>query len=215
VWPAKRVRALIGRSASDAGPGVGHAGPQLGDFSWALASYTCFGIGYIGYMTFVVALLRARGATVGEVTVFYALLGLAVVIASRVWAGLLDRHRGGGALARLNAILAVATVVPAVAQAPWALLASGIAFGGVFLSVVASTTALVRHNLPSAAWPACISAFTSVFAAGQIVGPSVVGMIADGGELEHGLIFSAAVLALGAVLAWRQQPLRAPGWRRQ
>jgi hypothetical protein len=40
------------------------------------------------------------------------------------------------------------------------------------LSVVASTTALVRHNLPPSQWAAGISAFTIVFAAGQIVGPA-------------------------------------------
>jgi MFS family permease len=87
-------------------------------------------------------------------------------------------------------------------------LVSGLLFGGVFLSLVASTTALVRHNLPPAQWAAGISAFTIVFAAGQIVGPTVVGWIADGpGGLARGLLFSAAALAIGALLAWRQRPL--------
>jgi hypothetical protein len=80
----------------------------------------------------------------------------------------------------------------------------------VFLSVVTSTTALVRHNLPAAQWPAGIAAFTIVFAAGQIAGPSLVGWVADGaGGLQRGLLFSAAVLALGALLAWRQRPIAA------
>ena len=88
------------------------------------------------------------------------------------------------------------------------MLLSGLLFGGVFLSVVASTTALVRHNLPASDWPAGISAFTIVFAVGQIAGPTVVGWIADGpGGLARGLVFSAAALALGALLAWRQRPL--------
>jgi hypothetical protein len=78
----------------------------------------------------------------------------------------------------------------------------------VFLSVVASTTALVRHNLASPAWPSGIAAFTIVFAAGQIVGPSLVGWISDGsGGLARGLALSAAVLALGALLATRQRSL--------
>jgi len=84
-------------------------------------------------------------------------------------------------------------------------------FGGVFLSVVASTTALVRHNLPAAAWPAGIAAFTIVFAAGQIVGPTLVGWVADGaGGLARGLVLSAGVLAFGALLASRQRALPAP-----
>ncbi len=176
---------------------------------FALAGYTCFGVGYIGYMTFVIALLRDQGVSVGNITVFYGLLGLAVVASSRLWAGLLDRARGGGALALLNALLGVATVLPALTTAWPLMLLSGALFGGVFLSVVASTTALVRHNLPVAQWPAGISAFTVVFAAGQIVGPSMVGWIADGeGGLTRGLLVSAVALWVGTALAWRQQPLR-------
>jgi hypothetical protein len=78
----------------------------------------------------------------------------------------------------------------------------------VFLSVVASTTALVRHNLPAPAWPSGIAAFTVVFAFGQIVGPSLVGWLADGaGGLARGFAWSAGFLALGAALASRQRPL--------
>ena len=174
----------------------------------ALAGYTLFGVGYIGYMTFVVALLREQGASGTAVTVFYALLGLAVLLSSRIWAGLLDRAKGGGALALLNALLGVATVLPALTAWWPVVLASGLLFGGVFLSVVASTTALVRHNLPPARWALGISAFTIVFAVGQIVGPTVVGWIADGpGGLARGLVFSACALWLGALLAARQKPL--------
>ena len=174
----------------------------------ALGGYTLFGVGYIGYMTFVIALLREQGVAAGAITAFYTLLGLAVVGSARIWAGLLDRARGGGALALLNALLGVATVLPALTGAWPVVLASGLLFGAVFLSLVASTTAFVRHNLPPALWAAGISAFTIVFAFGQIVGPTVVGWIADGpGGLAQGLRYSAGALWLGALLAWRQRSL--------
>jgi predicted MFS family arabinose efflux permease len=178
------------------------------DFAFALAGYAGFGVGYIGYMTFVIALLREQGSSATQITLFYTLLGVAVLASSRIWAGLLDRHRGGVPLALLNALLGVAAIVPAL-TAVWPLvMASGLLFGGVFLSVVASTTALVRHNLPPAQWAAGISAFTIVFAAGQIVGPTVVGFISDGpGGLARGLLFSAGALWIGAALAWRQRAL--------
>jgi hypothetical protein len=114
-------------------------------------------------------------------------------------------------MALLNGLLALATALPVWSAHPAAVFASGVLFGSVFLSVVASTTALVRHNLPAAAWPGGIAAFTIIFAAGQIVGPSLVGWVADGsGGLARGLSVSAGVLALGALLAWRQiaLPLR-------
>jgi predicted MFS family arabinose efflux permease len=160
---------------------------------------------------FVVTLLREQQLGDGLITVFYALLGVAVIGSSWWWAGLLQRQRGGGAMRLLNALLAVATVLPVLSAHPIAVFASGLLFGAVFLSVVASTTALVRHNAPAAAWPAGISAFTIVFAAGQIVGPTLVGWVADGaGGLRGGLACSAAVLLLGALVAWGQRPLDAP-----
>ena len=178
------------------------------EFAYALAGYGMFGVGYIGYMTFVIALLREQSASTTTITVFYALLGLAVMASSRIWAGLLDKYKGGQALAFLNFLLGCAIVIPAVTAWLPALVFSGVLFGGVFLSVVASTTALVRHNLPPTAWAAGISAFTVVFAAGQIVGPTMVGWIADGaGGLARGLLISAFALWLGALLAWRQKPL--------
>ena len=165
-------------------------------------------------MTFVVALLKEQGASPHFITLFYTLLGLAVMASSRLWAGLLDRFKGGQALAILNGLLGVATVLPALTSTWPLVLLSGVMFGGVFLSVVASTTALVRHNLVQSQWAAGISAFTIVFAAGQIVGPTVVGWIADGfgagndlAGLQRGLMFSALALWLGAIVATRQRAL--------
>lgn len=183
---------------------------SLRPLAFGLAGYFMFGLGYIGYMTFVVTLLREQQLSTTVVTVFYALLGAAVVASPWLWAGLLQRHRGGRPMAVLNGLLAVATVLPVLAPVlvpgPLLALLSGALFGAVFLSVVGSTTALVRHNLPPAAWPAGISAFTVVFAAGQIVGPWLVGRLADGpGGLAQGFVLSAALLALGSALASRQK----------
>ena len=208
IWPARALQRM--EQVAAAAPSTAVSQRRFGwwRFAPALAGYALFGVGYIGYMTFVIALLREQGEGPARITWFYALLGLAVLASSRIWAGLLDRFRGGEALAILNGLLAIATVVPALTAAWPLLLLSGLLFGGVFLSVVASTTALVRHNLPAAEWPAGISAFTIVFAAGQIAGPTVIGWIADGpGGLARGLLFSAAALALGSLLAWRQRPL--------
>ncbi|MDD0839567.1 YbfB/YjiJ family MFS transporter [Curvibacter sp. HBC61] len=208
AWPAQRLQQWL-----PAAPASAQAAPRL---AWrplapALLGYTAFGVGYIGYMTFVIAVLREQGVSPPRITLFYALLGAAVLASSRLWAGLLDRARGGGALATLNALLGVAAIIPAWTAWWPALLASGLLFGGVFLSVVASTTALVRHNLPAPLWGAGITAFTVVFALGQILGPTAVGWIADGpGGLLRGLVFSALALWLGAGLAWRQKPLPKP-----
>jgi hypothetical protein len=68
-------------------------------------------------------------------------------------------------------------LLPALTSAVPVVFVFGIAFGVVLLSAVASTTV---HNLPQEAWSSAISVFTVVFALGQILGPILVGWIADG-----------------------------------
>jgi predicted MFS family arabinose efflux permease len=218
AWAALGTLALALTLATAAATGSLAAPPAAGaarapfgwqPFAFGLAGYAMFGIGYIGYMTFIITLLREQGLGAGTVAAFYTLLGLGVVASSWLWAGLLQRHRGGLPLSLLNGLLALATALPLWSGSLAAVFASGLLFGGVFLSVVASTTALVRHNTPPTVWPAGIAAFTIVFAFGQIVGPSVVGWIADGpGGLVRGFALSAAALAMGSVLAAFQRPVR-------
>ncbi|MFL6700278.1 MAG: YbfB/YjiJ family MFS transporter [Vitreoscilla sp.] len=205
--------ARAAREVLDTGPGA--ATTARGAAPWTpmamlLTGYLLFGFGYIGYMTFIVTLLREQGIAVAWVSAFYALLGAGVVASSWIWAGVLQRFRGGQALASLNAILALATLLPVISARPLVVALSCLLFGCTFLSVVASTTAFVRHNLPPAAWASGIGAFTIVFALGQILGPSLTGRLADGpGGLARGFLCSAIVLALGALIGWRQRPLTA------
>ena len=174
-----------------------------------LAAYLLFGFGYIGYMTFIVTLLREQGLASAWVAAFYGLLGAGTVASSWLWAGVLQRYRGGQALAMLTGILAIATLLPVLSASPAVVALSCAMFGCCFLSVVASTTAFVRHNLPPAGWAPGIGAFTIVFALGQIVGPTLTGRLADGpGGLRRGFVCSAIVLAIGALLAMRQRPLK-------
>ncbi len=221
AWQVLGVAAALATALTAAGtrglaappaPGAPRAPFAWWPMAWGLAGYTMFGLGYIGYMTFIVTLLREQGMAGGVIQAFYVLLGAGVVASSWLWAGLLQRHRGGRPLSLLNGLLALATLLPVLSSQPVAVFASGALFGAVFLSVVASTTALVRHNCDAAVWPSGIAAFTIVFAAGQIVGPGFVGFVADGpGGLVRGLAISAGVLALGSLLAAFQRPLDRPG----
>lgn len=188
----------------------GHGQGDVRRLGLGIAGYFLFGVGYIGYMTFIVTLLREQGLGTGVIVAFYALLGVGVIVSPWLWAGLLQRQRGGGALAVLNALLGLSVILPVLHPHPVLAFVSGAIFGGVFLSVVASTTAMVRHNLSPERWSAGIAAFTVIFAFGQILGPAVVGWVSDElGGLRPGLALSALVLFAGAWVAWLQKPLTA------
>ncbi len=172
----------------------------------ALLGYGLFGVGYIAYMTFVIAWLQHLEAGTATIAVFWCVLGLATIASSWVWAEVLERLRGGKALALLMAVLALASILPLIARGWPGLFASALLFGGSFLSVVSTTTALVRRTLPPAAWSAGIGAFTSVFALGQCIGPMATGWLADRlGGLDVAFAGPAAVLALGVAIALAQR----------
>ena len=184
-----------------------------------VVGYGMFGMGYIGYMTFVVALLKNTGLQSETVNLFYMILGLAVMMSARLWAAALDNYRGGETLAILNGLLGLACLLPAgvalffstdsignIALAT--IFFSGILFGCCFLSAVAATTAFVKHNLPQEQWIAGITVFTCVFGGGQVLGPLIVGWIADQSNgLAWGLVVSGMVLLAGALIAAFQKPL--------
>ena len=182
--------------------------------------YGLFGMGYIGYMTFVIALLKNTGLQPETVNLFYLILGLAVMISARLWAAALDNYRGGKTLAILNSLIGIACLLPACVAllfnagdigniALAIIFFSGILFGCCFLSAVAATTAFVKHNLPQEQWIAGITVFTCVFGGGQVLGPLIVGWIADQSNgLARGLVVSGMVLLAGGLIAAFQKPLK-------
>lgn len=212
VKPAFSVPASPQRSASS-------GSTPIQRYVFVVFGYACFGMGYIGYMTFVIALLKQMGVTGLSLNIFYALLGFCVILSSRIWARMFEKFKGGQSLAILNSLLGFACFIPAViamtnehsisGMLVLAIYLSGIIFGSCFLSAVASTTVFVKHNMPQAQWVAGITVFTSIFAFGQILGPVLVGWISDGpGGLAQGLLISGVILMVGGLVSTRQKSLQ-------
>ncbi len=86
---------------------------------------------------------------------------------------------------------------------------SALLFGGAMFSAPSSVSSFIKRALPKPACGSAMATFTVMFAAGQIAGPMAIGWAADlTGSLAGGLAVSAALLALGAVIALGQRDLR-------
>src|SRR5579883_2119098 len=146
------------------------------------ASYFLFGAGYIGYMTFIIAFLRGEGFRGGAIAAFWSILGAAGI--------------AGAAL-------------PLLPAGPGTVYASALLFGGTFLAEVAAVVAFARKATPVAAWTPVIGALTTAFALGQCLGPVLAGVLSDvAGAVRAGLVLSAVILALAALLATLQREPR-------
>jgi len=167
-----------------------------------LAGYFLFGVGYIAYMTFMIAYVREAGGGAAAQSAFWCLIGLSAFATPWVWRRVLALHRGGTATAIILGVNALGAALPLFGHSAAWLAMSALVFGVSFFALVGSTTAFVRFNYPPAAWPAGIAAMTIAFGIGQTLGPFAVGAITDAmGSLSYALSVSAATLALGAILA--------------
>lgn len=182
----------------------------LGSVSLATTGYFLFAVGYIVYLTFLVALMREYAASASLVTVSWTLLGLGVIVAPFLWSPLLARSAGGGALALACLATGAATLLPvALPGSVSALIVSVAVFGLSFFIAPTAVTSFVKKNLGQHLWGRAVATFTVVFAAGQIVGPTAAGIISDvTGSLSRGMAAAGFILLAGAAIAVLQRPLR-------
>ncbi|MEN3793326.1 YbfB/YjiJ family MFS transporter [Fulvimarina sp. MAC3] len=174
--------------------------------SGILVGYAFFGAGYIGYLTFVIAWVRANGASVSLQAGLWTVIGLAAMASPWIWGRFLKRRVNGSAFAILSLVLAAASSLVALTESPVVLFMSAGMVGGTFLAVVASTTAFVRRNYAEKHWSAGISAMTIAFGIGQILGPVGIGFLSDITDgVSAGQWISTALLVAGAAIAALQR----------
>lgn len=172
-------------------------------------AYFLFAVGYIAYMTFAVALLAQRGAGALETSLFWSVLGISAMVSAFLWGRLIERLRGGRALGAVLAVVTAGAILPLISGFVAFAFASAVLFGGSFLAVPTTVTAIARRSLPAHAWSAGIAALTIVFAAGQVLGPIASGALSDAaGGLEIGLVLSAGVLVVATLVALLQKSVR-------
>jgi len=141
----------------------------------ALSGYGFFGVGLFRLLDLHRCAIPQRGLECcdGEQFLHSSRCGDRVI--GPVVVGLLARMRGRQALATLNALLALATLIPALMMHRLAAFASIAIFGRDVPLSGRIDDSVVRHNLPPSHWTTRSSSFTIVFAFKQIVGPVIMG----------------------------------------
>lgn len=174
-----------------------------------MAAYACFAVGYIVYLTFVVAWMKEQSASVALISTLWMVMGLSLAVSPFLWRGVFARFASGVPMALILTAIAIGTVLPLVLPTGLYLLISAVVFGlSVFMGPGAITN-FARHNLaPESVGPA-VSFCTVVFALAQIAGPYSAGWIGDvTGDIGNSLTAAAVVLMIGAAIALLQRPLQ-------
>jgi predicted MFS family arabinose efflux permease len=198
IWAARRIEEPSSSTQSSRWP--------IGQFRAALGSYFLFGVGYIAYMTFVVAWMKSHGASAFDVGLMWGTLGVATMVAPIAWRAPRARRGAATTLAAAGAVIGVGAALPLYSTSLPAMILSAMLFGGAMFTVPASITDLVKTALPKAAWGSAIAMFTVVFAVGQAIGPVLTGWLADATHsLRAGLAASVAILLAGSAVALYQR----------
>ena len=175
----------------------------------AIVGYFLFGFGYITYMTFVISLLRSSGVGGNGVAIFWFIFGVGSIVSSFVWSRLLDRAKGGQAMAMVLVITAVGNALPILSTSSLSIYLSAALFGGAALTVVSAVTNIMRKSLPVGGWARGIALVTIVFSIGQTLGPLASGYLADrSASLTSGFVLSASVLFLAALITLLQREVK-------
>ena len=181
-------------------------------YRWIILAYFCFGVGYIVYMTFVIAWLKQMRLSEGLVAGLWIMMGFSAMASGWVWRKAMNAWRPTRTFCAATLCTAVGSVIPIVFKNPAALMLSTILVGGSFFMVPGAMTALAKKTLPQAGWAPAMNLFTMIFAIGQAVGPVVAGEIADAratdGGLDAAMIFGFCLLMSAAGLALVQSEVR-------
>jgi len=201
AWAARNVPAPVGGSSAVLNY------RQLRQMAPTFVGYALFGAGYVGYMTYVVALLQRQGGSSEQVFWFWLVLGLVSAVSTVLWGRVLGAFHGGRGPALVFATAMLGALPVLVFPGPPAMFVSAILFGGSFLAGPASITIVAQRQLPAASWTAAISLLTVGFAFGQTVSPVLAGAISDAtGSIAAGFWVSPILLGLAACANLLQRP---------
>lgn len=199
------VVALLLPSGPEPPVAVSVAGPAARDprLRRMTVAYGLFGFGYIITATFLVAIVRANPAIRELELVIWIVVGLAAVPSVWLWSALGQRI-GPAAAFGFAAIAEAAGVLASVAwPSAVGICVAAVLVGGTFMGLTA--LGLMRgRELDSGDPRRVVAGMTGAFGVGQIVGPTLAGVVSDvtGGFAVPSLA-AATALVLAAWLARR------------
>lgn len=166
---------------------------------WLLTSYGLEGMGYIVTGTFIVAIAQHTPAFSGNPTSVWVLVGLAAIPSCVVWAYFGNRYGYMLSLLILLVIQAVGIALPALSDTSISFYVSAILFGATFMGVTTLATAYARNKNPNGS-ARVFAIMTTVYAFGQMVGPSIAGVLtAETESYSWALLGASSLVFIGAL----------------
>jgi predicted MFS family arabinose efflux permease len=162
-------------------------------------AYTCEGFGYIISATFIVAMVGRTPGLEQYASLSWVAVGLAAAPSTILWQQMARKFGVKRAALLAYAIQAAGILLSIRARTPFTAAVAAISFGGTFLGIV--TLVMSEGNRRAGNNGRRVAALlTACFSAGQVVGPTLAGLVADRGGFTIPLLLAAFSVTLGGII---------------
>ncbi|MBD1383148.1 YbfB/YjiJ family MFS transporter [Metabacillus arenae] len=174
--------------------------PPVKWFPWLIAAYGLEGLGYIVTGTFIVSIAEKTSSFGGDATLVWMVVGLAAFPSCIIWSSLAKKWGYVKCLVFAMTIQSVGIAMPVLWMSQTGLVISAIFFGATFMGITTLTTTLARQMSPSNS-NRIIGYLTAIYAFGQMIGPTIAGILSSfTRDYNAALIEAAIVVLVGACL---------------
>lgn len=174
--------------------------PPLKWIPWLIVAYGLEGLGYIVTGTFIVSIAKEIPSFHGDATVVWMVVGLAAIPSCIIWSELAKKFGFVKSLVLAMTLQAFGIALPALWVSQISVVLSALLFGATFMGITTLATTLARQMSPFNS-SRIIGILTSIYAGGQMIGPSIAGIISTATQNYDAVLLGAAsVVLVGAGL---------------
>ncbi|MCM3653653.1 YbfB/YjiJ family MFS transporter [Metabacillus litoralis] len=174
--------------------------PPLKWLPWLIIAYGLEGLGYIVTGTFIVSIAEKTSIFSIDPTFVWMVVGLGAIPSCIIWSTLAKKWGFVKSLVFSMILQSIGIALPVFWLTQSGLIISALLFGATFMGITTLTTTLARQMSPSNS-SRIIGYLTAIYAAGQMIGPTIAGMLSSYTQsFNSALIGAASVVFIGAVL---------------
>lgn len=174
--------------------------PPLKWLPWLIIAYGLEGLGYIVTGTFIVSIAEKTSNFTIDPTIVWMFVGLSAVPSCIIWSALAKKCGYIKSLIFSMIIQSIGIALPVVWLNQSSLMLSALLFGATFMGITTLATTLARQMSPSNS-SLIIGYLTSIYAIGQMIGPTIAGILVSyTHSFNSALIGAASLVFIGAML---------------
>lgn len=174
--------------------------PPLKWLTWLIIAYGLEGLGYIVTGTFIVSIAEKTPIFSIDSAIVWMVVRLGAIPSCIIWSTLAKKWGYVKSLVFSMILQSIGIALPAFWLSQSSLLISALLFGATFMGITTLATTLARQMSPSNS-SRIIGYLTAIYAAGQMIGPTIAGILLSYTQsFNLALIGAASVVFIGSML---------------